>query len=85
MTENTFILLGWDGQFRVSGPVSMKAVTDLSCIVRDRINVTICKKIKTLLLCSPFKEQFHYYLRYKVLCFSSNPFLLVDYVEQGTE
>ena len=38
------------------GPVSMKAVTDLSCIVRDRINVTICKKIKTL-LCSPFKEQ----------------------------
>ena len=31
-------------------PVSMKAVTDLSCIVRDRINVTICKKIKTLLL-----------------------------------
>ena len=30
----------------VSGPVSMKAVTDLSCIVRDRINVTICNKIK---------------------------------------
>ena len=41
----------------MSGPVSMKAVTGLSCIVRDRINVTICKKIKTLLLYSPIKEQ----------------------------